>query len=199
MPYTSGFDEADALENWTYDSILWQITDEDARGPILIGLSREGSSLDTPLIVMGESQPIWLETDQYLLRFDFNIQSASPTSGARLIFRASDEGYYVLEFFQGTVTLRKGNSPIGDAMLRDNESVLRTRQFPLDNNSWHRVLLRSDGLNLDIEVDDATFDSLDTMRLPPGMIGLQVVGGDPVAFDNFTIEQPAPTATPTSG
>jgi hypothetical protein len=190
LPYTNGFDAPDALLNWTYDSILWQIIDEDGRGPVLVGLSREGSSLDTPLIVMGETESIWLSTDQYLLRFDFNIQSASPTSGARLIFRASGEGYYVLEFFQGTVTLRKGNTPIGDDMQRDDESVLRTSQFPLDNNTWHRVLLRSDGLNLDIEVDDASFDSLDTMGLPPGMIGLQVVGGEPVAFDNFTIEQP---------
>jgi len=187
LPYASGFDDSDALAGWFYDSLLWRVTNAFEESSVLVGRSRAGSLLDAPLLILGELEPAWLTTNDYVLRVDFNIQSNSPSVGARLIFRASDEGYYALEFFRGTAALRRGNSPIGDDLNRDDESLLRTWELPLDNNEWHHLTLWSDDNRLNIYVNGSLLDPLN-VRLPAGAIGLQVVGSRPVAFDNLTIE-----------
>jgi hypothetical protein len=188
FPYASTFDEQAALAGWSFDSILWEVTNAFENGSVLMGRSRDGSLLDAPLVVLGESQPAWMATTDYVLRFDFNIQSSSTAVGARLIFRASDEGYYALEFFQGTAALRRGDVPIGDDMNRADEALLRAWELPLENNAWHHVTLWSADNRLLIYVNGGLLDPIN-VRLPAGAIGLQVVGSRPVAFDNLTIEE----------
>ena len=190
FPYFNNFEGANALVGWDYDSALWEMADDPERGPVLVGLSSNGSSLDSPIVILGEATPDWLAADDLVIHFDFNIQSASDSSGARLIFRASDDGYYALEFFQGTATLRQGNTAINETMLREDEPVLRTNNLPLENNEWHQVTLWLDEQRLYLYVDGRALEPVNTLRLPAGAIGLQVVGSRPVAFDNLRIEQP---------
>ncbi|MEO8608599.1 MAG: TIR domain-containing protein [Chloroflexota bacterium] len=189
FPYVNRFDTADALKGWSYDPVLWEIADDPERGSVLVGHSRDGSVLDAPLVVVGDAKPDWLTTNTWALRFDYVIQSDNTSMGARLILRAAEGGYYALEFFQGTVTLRQGNTPIGDGMIRDSESVLRTRNLPLDNNQWHHVTLWSDDERIYVYVDGRLLDPLEGFlpALPAGKIGLQVVGNRPISFDNFSI------------
>ena len=190
FPYVNGFDTSESLAGWSYDPVLWAVADDAERGSVLVGHSRDGSILDAPLVVLDEAKPAWLATNNLVIRFDYEIQSSNTSMGARLIFRASDTGYYVLEFFQGTVTLRQGNKPIGDGIVRDDESLLRTLGLAMDNNQWHQVTVWSENERLYVYVDGGLLDPLEGFlrALPAGEIGLQVVGNRPVAFDNFSIE-----------
>jgi hypothetical protein len=199
FPLTSTFEDAAALENWTYDSLLWEVEKDAERGSMLSGRSRDGATLDTPLVILGDAEPAWRETNEYILRFDYNIQSESSTVGARVILRAADERYYALEFFQNTVTLRQGIMPISDGVRRQSEPILRSYDLPLENNQWHHVTLWSEDTRLYVYVDGNALDLLREQGaftlLPPGEIGLQVVGSKAVFFDDIVIEQRGEFAT----
>jgi uncharacterized protein YraI len=191
FPYVNGFDDADALAGWSYDPILWTVQKNADQGMVLEGRSRDGAVLEAPALVMGEVEQAWLTTNDLVIRFDFNVQSGSSTIGARLILRASEQGYYALEFFEGSVTLRQGKTPVGEEMRREDEVILSTQPLTFANYEWHQVIASSSDDRLSVSVDGQALDPLEAIRspLPSGDIGLQVVGGKPVLFDNLAIDQ----------
>jgi hypothetical protein len=191
--YTNDFEAREPLKNWTGQDDLWTIVDDDERGSTLQGIGARGIGLNTPLIVQGKETPDWLERTDLVIGFSFNVLGSNDQSGARIFFRASDEGYYVLEFFPGTVTFKTGKGSLAAGIDRPTESRIGNvrRQLETDTREWHDVLLWVSEPRLYIYIDNrlaAHFENIYPI-LPAGQIALQAIGNEPVRFDDVVVQK----------
>ncbi|MCB9451098.1 MAG: TIR domain-containing protein [Anaerolineaceae bacterium] len=198
FPYFNTFNQGNALDGWSYDPAIWALQTEAGHGMVLEGTGTGRSVLDSPAIILGESNPDWLETDNLVIRFSFNIHSDSASAGARVVYRASDEDTYnALELLPGTAILRRGVTG-SNTINRLDERVVRTRTgLPISGNTWHDVVLWIESDRLDIYLDGELLTPIEDIspQLRAGQILLQVIGNKPVAFDNLTIDRINPAST----
>ncbi len=191
FPYFNTFNQGNALDGWDYDPALWMLRSESGRGMVLEGTGTGRSTLDSPAIVLAESDADWLHSDNLVIHFSFNIRADSPSAGARVVFRATDESAYnALELLPGTVILRRGGESTA-FVNRDNERIVRTRAgVPVSGNTWHNVILWIENDRLDVYLDGERLLPIEqiTPQLRAGQVMFQVIGNRPVDFDNLAID-----------
>jgi hypothetical protein len=191
--YVNSFEQENPLAGWSGSRELWKLIDDSERGMSLEGIGARGKGLNAPLVILGKQEPEWLEQTDLVIRFSFNIQSGSDQSGARFFYRASAEGYYVIEFFPGTATFKTGKGDLSGEINRSLESRIGDvkRGLYTDTRVWHDVILWINDLRLYIYIDDqlvASFENIFPL-LPAGQIALQAIGNEPVRFDDVAVQR----------
>lgn len=191
--YSNTFEQETPLAPWSGSRTLWKLVDDLERGRALEGIGARNTGLNAPLVILGKEEPDWLEKTDLVIRFSFYVESGGDQSGARLFYRASAEGYYVIEFFPGTVTFKTGKGDLGGEINRSQESRIGNvkRQIKTNTREWHDIILWIDQTRLYIYVDDqmvARFENIYPL-LPAGQIALQAIGNEPVRFDDIAIQR----------
>jgi len=192
LPFVADFESTNPIAEWDYDPATWQVINEDGQ-KLLIGKGR----IDSPMVVMGNGKPEWLESEvsDFIISTDFNLESGS--GGARIVFRYADDGsYQAVELFPGLVILRRNNLSSPDVLDRDSEVIIRqTGNAPISNDTWHNATIWADGRLIYVYIDGRLLMTAEDTNpeLGAGQILLQVNASNrAVRFDNFTVQQAEP-------
>jgi hypothetical protein len=188
MPYIQDMESGNALESWDYDPSRWQLVPESGN-VILVGQS----GLDSSMEILGRENPEWKDPTQDDLLLSLRVNLSDNNSIGRIIFRYSDQGYYVVEMLPGMAILKRGQpGPVN----RNTEIPVRDwRQATIQSGQWYQVSIWSDGSRILVYIDQVLrLNGNDTGLLLPtnGAILLQTISAvsGRVGFDDITIQHP---------
>ncbi len=175
-----------ALAGWDYNPELWRIVTEGGNRHL-----QGRAGLANPIEVLGNEVPQWMTNDGDLA-ISLRLSLLEPTSGARILFSFSDQGYYALEVFSGTVSLRRG-AP-GQHIQRTPERIIRTVSAPVQSGHWYEFMIWVEGARVFVYLDSQLIIRADDSAagaLPPGAILFQTVAQlQGSNIDDLKIEQP---------
>jgi hypothetical protein len=198
FPYFNTFNQSGALDGWEYDPAIWALQTASGHGMVLEGTGSGRSILDSPAVVLSGVASDWLNSDNLVIRFGFNLRADSDSVGARVVFRATDNSSYnALELLPGTIILRRGGDNTA-YINRLDERIVRSRTgVPISTNTWHDVAIWIENDRLDIYLDGELLTPIEDIipQLRAGQVMLQVIGNRPVAFDDFMIDAINPAST----
>lgn len=192
LPFILDFESETDLEGSLYNPEDWYIESEGGNSA-LYGTS----GLQTNLQILGEEVPEWVQSGNtdLVLRYDFNVFTAQ--TAARVIFRFSQSGYYVLEARAGALSLRRGGA--GGQINRAAE--LQIGAFSGVNTSqWYRTTVWIEGGTIFVYLNENLVISVSDTNAPlqAGTIHLQTLAGaasNPAGYDNFRIQRAALPST----
>lgn len=191
--YVNTFEGDNPLAGWSGSQALWKLVDDPEQGQVLEGIGARNTGLNAPLVILGQEEPEWLDKTDLVIRFSFYVDSGGDLSGARIFYRVSSDGYYVIEFFPGTVTFKAGQGDLGETINRSQESRIGNvkRQIKTDTRQWHDAILWINETRLYIYVNDELVASYENIYplVPAGQIALQAIGNEPVRFDNVVVQR----------
>ncbi|WP_119072302.1 serine/threonine protein kinase [Aggregatilinea lenta] len=188
LPYIQDMEGEDALAGWDYDSMHWQLLSEGGN-VVLMGLSGLGDYLE----ILGNEQPEWAQRTEQSLAITMRISLRDSNSLGRVMFRATDEGYYVLEMVQGYMMLKRG---VTGTIDRQSEELLRAwQEAAIQAGRWYEVTIWMAGNRIFVYVDhQLRLAANDTgLALPSGgAIRLQTLSSEvgQVGFDDIVIQRP---------
>ncbi|MCB9436607.1 MAG: serine/threonine protein kinase [Anaerolineales bacterium] len=192
MPFLADMESSDALDGWLYDTSRWQLVNEGGN-QALYGTS----GLTNSLVIVGEDVPEWVESSatDLIIRYKFNL--FSDATGTRVIFRFSDQGYYVLDARANLLTLKRGDP--GGVINLNGERSLESISG-ISPNRWYDVTLWMEGGVIFIYLDrNLVMQVTDTRTpLPAGEIHLQTLAGAatfPAGFDDIIIQRAEPASS----
>ncbi|MFZ4813108.1 MAG: protein kinase domain-containing protein [Phototrophicaceae bacterium] len=194
LPFIADFEEGSAeIADWDFDPTVWRVATEGGES-LLIGQGR----LEQPMVIVGRSEPEWLNdtTTDFLAGFKINLDPQS--AGGRFVFRyTEDEGYYVLEVFPGVLILKR-NAPTPNLFDRSTERVIaQNTRANILANEWYEVRLWAEGSRIFIYVNDVLVMTADDLITPvgAGQMLFQVNSSTrPVRFDDILIQRPEPAS-----
>ncbi|MBI5958851.1 MAG: serine/threonine protein kinase [Chloroflexi bacterium] len=188
LPFIQDMEGATPLDQWDYDPMRWQLVTEGGNVS-LVGLS----GLDSALEILGREVPEWKEPVDEDLLIDMRVNLLQGDSIGRVIFRYSEQGYYVFEILPGYAMLKRG---VPGPINRSGEQLLKDwPNAPLQSGQWYEIKIWAEGNRTFIYVDNLLqLRANDTgFALPPGgAILLQTLSGvsGQVAFDDIIIQRP---------
>jgi serine/threonine protein kinase/uncharacterized protein YraI len=189
MPYLADMEMPDQLEGWSFRSEDWQIVPE-AGNKVLVGTSGLNRALE---ILGAEAEtPEWKEAGatDIILRYKFSLNDPG-NSGSRVIFRFSEDGYYVIDAVAGLLTLKRGRA--GGEISRSTEINLASFS-EIQAGVLHEVIVWSEGRRIYVYVDNElviTVNDSSTL-LPAGGILLQTLSTADFAatvYDDIIIQK----------
>ena len=188
LPYIQDMEGDDALAGWKYDPMHWQLLSEGGN-VVLMGLSGVNDYLE----ILGNEQPEWAEPTEQALAITMRVSLRSNNSVGRIMFRATADGYYVLELVPGYMMLKRGASGTVD---RQSEQLLRDwQQAAIQAGRWYEITIWIAGNRVFVYVDhQLRLAANDTgLALPPGgAIRLQTLSPETgqVGFDDVLVQRP---------
>jgi hypothetical protein len=191
LPFLADFEQANALVGWQYVPDQWRVVNEGGN-TALYG----SSGLNNSLVILGQEVPEWSEpaNTDLVLRFKFKLLQTN--SGGRLMFRYSENGYYVLEMLGGLFRLRRGNS--GNINRSSENDFSGASYNQIQQGRWYEVLVWVEGGRTYVYLDQLlVIQVMDTgLPLPAGGILLQTfsTGTNPVAFDDILVQRAEPSS-----
>lgn len=148
MPYKADFEDPDTLLGWRYDSSAWQIVTQDG-SQILLGQGDPSKVL----VVLGQESPQWLQRDAANLAISFRFKLGTGLNGLRLVFRSSRNGYNAIEFFPGTINVKR-NGASTSPLSRDVENIIdNVRGMPIFAQTWHQAIVWAEGTRITVYID----------------------------------------------
>lgn len=192
MPFLADMESNTALEGWLYDTSRWNLVNEGGN-QALYGTS----GLTNSLVIVGSEVPEWAETSSadVIIRYKFNL--FSDATGTRLIFRFSDQGYYVLDARANLLTLKRGD-PGGQININGERSLASISG--ISPRRWYDVTIWAEGGVIFIYMDHLLVMQVTDTRvpLPAGEIHLQTLAGAatyPAGFDDIIIQRAEPSSS----
>ncbi|HML20437.1 MAG TPA: protein kinase [Aggregatilinea sp.] len=188
LPYIQDMEGEDALTGWNYDPMHWQLLSEGGN-VVLMGLSGMNDYME----ILGDEQPEWEEPTEQALAVTMRVSLRDNNSVGRIMFRATQDGYYVLELVPGYMMLKRGAT--GD-VDRQSERLLRDwQQASIQAGRWYEVTIWIAGNRVFVYIDhQLRLAANDTgLALPPGgAIRLQTLSAEAgqVGFDDIVIQRP---------
>jgi uncharacterized protein YraI len=187
LPFVADFQGPDALLGWDYTPTAWQIVD-DAGERILVGQG----SLQEPMEILGLESPEWQQPNPAGLVIGARFNLDSQAAGARIVFRFSSQGYYVLELFPGLMMLRRSGA-IPNLFFREGEQILRQLDAPISANQWHSILIWSEGSRIFVYLDRQIYISAEDLSQPQVSAGAIVLQTNsqtrPARFDDIIVRR----------
>lgn len=188
MPYIQDMEGDNPLNGWDYDPMRWQLVAEGGN-VALVGMS----GMDSALEILGREAPEWKQPVEEDLLINVRVNLLQSDSIGRIIFRYSDQGYYVLELLPGYAMLKRG---VPGPLNRSTEQLVKDwPNATLQSGQWYGIMLWVEGNRVFIYIDNLLqLRANDTgFALPPGgailLQTLSAVSGQ-VAFDDITIQRP---------
>ncbi len=188
MPYIQDMEGDSPLSGWDYDPMRWQLVAEGGN-VALVGMS----GMDSALEILGREAPEWKQPVEGDLLINIRVNLLQGDSIGRIIFRYSDQGYYVLELLPGYAMLKRG---MPGALNRSTEQLVKDwPNATLQSGQWYGIMLWVEGNRIFVYIDNLLqMRANDTgFALPPGgailLQTLSAVSGQ-VAFDDITIQRP---------
>ncbi len=186
MPYINDFEGKDPLASWDYNPEYWRIITEGGNQQL-----QGRSGLNNVIEVLGNEVPQW-QTNDGDLAISLRMRLTEPTSGGRILFQFSDQGYYALEVFSGLISLRRGAA--GQHTARSPERIIRSFNAPIQYGQWYEYQIWVEGPRIAIYLNKQLFIRADDSAagaLPPGSILFQTVAQQQgIDLDDLKIEQP---------
>ncbi len=186
MPYLNDFEADNPLQGWDYNPEAWRVITEGGNRHL-----QGRSGLANPLEVLGNEVPEWLSGSGDLV-ISFRLNLNDPNSVARMLFSFSSQGYYVLEVFSGTVSIRRGTA--GQHIERAPERIVRSLSAPIQSGSWYEFMVWVEGARIYVYVNNALLLSIDDSSagaLPPGAILFQsLTQSQGINIDDLKVERP---------
>jgi len=188
MPFVQDMEGDAPLTGWDYDPMRWQLIPESGN-VILVGQT----GLDNSLEILGREAPEWKQPQTEDMLIDMRVNMLYGDSIGRIIFRYTEQGYYVLEIMPGYGVLKRGEPGMPN---RNTERLIT--QWPgatITNGQWYEVRIWTEGARTFVYVDDLLIlKANDTgFALPAaGAILLQTLSAisGQVAFDDIIIQRP---------
>jgi eukaryotic-like serine/threonine-protein kinase len=188
LPYVADFEGANPTDNWDFDAEAWQVVNEGGQN-LLIGHAR----LTQPLVVLGRENPEWMDSNaaDVIINFDFQLDASD--GGLRIVFRYDEAvGYNLVEFFPGSVYLRRSSSP-PNLLNRDTETVIRQARTSVGEGSWHRATIWSQGSRILVYIDHKLMLRSEDLTLPQLGAGRIILQGNSiysaVRVDNLIVQR----------
>jgi len=188
LPFIQDMEGKEALAGWDYDPMRWQLVPEGGN-VALVGQS----GLDSALEILGRESPEWKEPSEEDLLIRMRVNMLSGDSIGRIIFRYTEQGYYVLEILPGYMMLKRG---VPGPINRSTEQLLRDwPQAPIQSGRWYEVSIWLEGNRVFVYINNLLqLTANDTgFALPPGgailLQTLSAVSGQ-VGFDDVIIQRP---------
>jgi serine/threonine-protein kinase len=194
LPYVADFESSSPVNDWDFDPEFWKVVPEGGEN-VLIGQAR----LDQPLVILGRTQPEWLESTASDLVMSFSFNMASQSGGARLIFRCGGgdgcpNGYNVVEVLPGLLSLKR-NAPTPNIFDPSTERFVG-RPFssaPIQANQWYDLTIWVEGNRIFVYLNrQLVLSGNDTIspQLGAGQILLQTNSAfREVRFDNIVVQR----------
>lgn len=188
MPYIQDMESTNPLNGWDYDPMRWQLVTEGGN-VALVGMS----GMDSALEILGREAPEWKQPVEGDVLINIRVNLLQGDSIGRIIFRYSDQGYYVLELLPGYAMLKRG---VPGPINRSTEQMVK--DWPgaiLQSGQWYGIMLWVEGNRTFVYIDNLLqMRANDTgFALPQGgailLQTLSAVSGQ-VAFDDITIQRP---------
>lgn len=190
LPYAVSFEAQRILANWDFGA-GWTTQRMDGQG-VLVGWA----AANQPLEILGLQTPEWASVDPLVIAVSFNL-SAESQNGFRLIFKASDEGYQVVQFAPDAVSIGTASVPFtGNSVEQSGGLQLGSDAPTVTPDQWHRAVIWTAGDALHVYLDDQLVLEGSNEPLPPGRIFFQMSEPDaPVLLDDLVVQRPEPAST----
>ncbi len=192
MPYVTDMEAADAISQWDYDPAVWRLL-PDSGNTSLVGVG----GLTKPAVVLGKASPDWVDPNNRNLLVSLSTALDNSASGARIIFRYSNTGYYVLEMVPGLLKLRRGQSGKVDRPTEKDLPQGTLSGAPIRSGTFYQWTIWADDNRIFVYLEHrllmAVKDPAATL-LPGGAILFQTLSASasyPVRFDNLKIQRPS--------
>ncbi len=186
MPYIADMEADNSLNGWDFNPELWRIVTEGGNRQL-----QGRAGLGNPIEVLGNEVPQWITNDGDLA-ISLRINLIEASSGGRILFSFSDQGYYAVEIFSGLVGLRRG-AP-GQHTQRTPERIIRTVNAPIQSGRWYELMIWVEGTRIFVYLDSQLLIRADDSAagaLSPGAILFQTVAQlQGINIDDLKVEQP---------
>jgi hypothetical protein len=191
MPYVADFETPDALTGWDYDPTYWRLQ-SDSGSVSLVGSGGQ----KFPAVVLAKGSPEWMAAPVQNILLSVRINLDSQSSGARVAFRYTESGYYVLEMLPGLLAIKRGTGARG--LDRGSErTLMQYPNAPIRSGAWYEVAVWADVNRVYVYLNhDLVLMSSDPAQtLPGGSILLQTLNATyRVRFDSLKVQRPLPTS-----
>ncbi len=192
MPYVSNFESVDALNDWDFDPAAWRLQ-TDSGSVSLVGSGGQ----KFPAVVLARANPEWNQPENQNILLSFRVNLDASASGARVIFRYTENnGYYVFEMIPGLMSVKRGQPNRG--LDRGSERIMA--QFPnapIRAGAWYEFSIWADTNRIFVYKDhDLVLMPEDTgQSLPGGGIMLQTINSNfRVRFNDIKVQRPLPAS-----
>ncbi len=176
LPYHLDMAQADALNSAQFDPSAWRLD------PVNSGFINGTARLDQPFIVLGEGQAPWQSSDIPLV-ISFRVRLDPLSTGLRVVFRESAQGYEVLDLRPGQITLKR-NGDFVDYHNEASERMIQSLNAPLQPNQEHHIVLWVQGASLFVYMDNRQVLGINDPFSP-------VLTGGNILFQTNSLTSPA--------
>ncbi|MEP7285166.1 MAG: protein kinase [Chloroflexota bacterium] len=191
MPYLNDMESPTALEDWDYDPAAWKLLTDSGN----VSLVASGDYRSPALILRGKT-PEWADPSLTNLLLSLAINLDATNSLGRVVFRHSDNGYYVLEWGVGRVYIKRGKT--GDTTkIADERIVGQISNTSIRNGAWNLVEVWSSETRVFVYLEHKLILNVEDTGDPlgGGTILLQSYNKNfRVRFDNLKVQRPLPAS-----
>jgi len=193
MPYIADMEGPDPLQGWEASGD-WRIENDlvdFAGGTISAGnrtLFSETTGSRLTVLSSIRPQPDWVTADEYFVTMRVKLRRGG--AAARLLLSQSALGdFYAVEFSTSDLILKRFENGENTVPYPEHTAL------PLEPGRWYDVGIWRSGQHVAVYVNDQWFlQILDLPPLPPGTIGLEVLGEGGVFIDDLTLSATDPAS-----